>query len=244
MKLETARLVRGSETPEAEGTTGAQRCTLVLADGRRVAAILKRAPIGQVGAEAFSAVLLRAWGLPVPTPYLVPDDAGLAFASADAAYPNLRKRLGLDTLPAGPAKDAALYLACELACSLPSAGKAAAADEAIRNPDRNLGNILWDGATEAWIDHAYSLGQAPVHIGTRNKLCDMAQLVGAQTAMSTSAVAQAFALNRAAPHEAAQQLPPALQGQALADQVAQRISGLAMALLNRFSPPKDLLSGA
>lgn len=244
MTLETARMVRGSETPVGIGATGALRCTLTIRSGARVAAILKRGTVGHVAAEAFSAMLLRSWGLPVPTPYLVPEDDGLAFASADAGYPNLRKRMGLDALPDGPAKDAAIYLACELVCSMPTAGIAAAADEAILNHDRNLGNILWDGAAEAWIDHAYSLGQAPAHIGTRNKLCDMAQLVGGHEAMSKAAVAQALALNRDAPQEAGQHLPQPLRGQALADQVTNRLNGLAMALLSRFSRPKDLLSGA
>jgi len=56
----TAALLPGSETPAGDGSTGALRCTLVLPDASRRAAILKRGALGEVAAEVFSAVLLRA----------------------------------------------------------------------------------------------------------------------------------------------------------------------------------------
>lgn len=240
--IETARLLPGSETPVGDGTTGALRCMIELPDRRRCAAVLKRGPLGDVAAEAFGAALLRAWGLPMPTPYLVHEPAGLSFASAEEAYPSLRKRLGLDVLPPGPARDAAVRVGSLLASGMPSAGLATAADEAIENHDRNLGNILWDGTAEAWIDHAYALGRAPAHIGTGNKLCQMALHAGTDHQLRPAAVAQALALNRDAPHAVADALPAALSGPALAQRVAPRLARLAMLVLARFPQPQDLLS--
>lgn len=239
--LSTAIILPGSESPVADGSTGAVRCTLLLPDATRRAAVVKRGPLGQVAAEAFSALLLRGWGLPVPQPFIVEDASTLAFGSADVGYPNLRKRLALDALPAGPARDTAMSIGCLLASTLPSAGLAAAADEAIENVDRNLGNILWDGRAEFWIDHAYALGQGPGHLGAVNKLCVMAAAAGTHEGMSASAVAQALALDRTQPEAAEGQLPPALR-LAFGARVAARLGSLASMLLARFPQPRDLLS--
>lgn len=242
--IRIAQVVPGTESPAVEGSTGAVRCTLSLDDGQRRAAVLKRGALGEVAAEAFCAVLLRAWQLPVPEPFLVREAQGLAFASADATYPSLRKRLGLDALAPGPQLDAAVRVASLLATSLPTAGLAAAADEAIANRDRNLGNILWDGSAEAWIDHAYSLGvQSPTPLADLNKLCVMATHVGTHEALRKSAVAQALTLDRGAPNFAAGGIPPELSGEPLAAAVAGRLGRLAGLLLDRFPKPADLLSG-
>jgi hypothetical protein len=93
--IRTAQVLPGTEIPAGDGLTGALRCTLILPDGTQRAAILKRAPLGEVAAEAFAALLLRAWGLPVPEPFIVDEPEAPAFASADAGYPNLKQRLGL-----------------------------------------------------------------------------------------------------------------------------------------------------
>lgn len=239
--IETARLIQGSEARTAEGITGALRCTLELPDGSRRAAILKRGPLAEVAAEAYAAVLLRAWGLPVPQPFLVPEaDGSLAFASADMSYPSLRQRMGLDRY-AGPQRQRAEVLACLVASSLRTAPLAAAADEAIDNRDRNLGNILWDGAAEAWIDHAYAfgLGGQP----DANKVCTMAMVAGNAETLKASAVAQALAMDRQAVAEVAQALAGSVDAQGMADEVSRRIAGLAGRILARFPQPADLLSG-
>jgi hypothetical protein len=242
--IRTAQVLPGTEISAGDGITGALRCTLVLDDdGSRRAAVLKRVPLGEVAAEAFSAVLLRAWGLPVPEPFIVAESGELAFACADAGYPSLRQRLSLAQLAPGPARDAALAIGALLATGLPSAGLAAAADEAIDNRDRNLGNILWDGQAEAWIDHAYALGSAPLGMADANKLCAMAVASGTYEALRTSAIGQALGLEHNAAHDAASELPPELSGVQLSAYVAGRLASLANRLLARFPAPQDLLSG-
>lgn len=244
MKLEVATLVLGSETPTGDGITGALRCVLILPDGRRRAAVLKRGSVGQIAAEAFSALLLRRWGLPVPEPFLINEASGIAFASADTAYPNLKQHLGLDALPAGAARNAAMLIACDLACKLPSTPLAAACDEAIDNRDRNLGNILWDGQAEAWIDHAFALGEG-VHLPDDNKLCIMASSLANYDNIVRSSVAQALVLDRTSPSEVDDVLADSPIGrQDLAVFIATRISSLGNRMLARFPSSADLLSGA
>lgn len=238
-----ANLIPGSESDAGDGgSTGALRCTLELPSGEQVAGFIKRGPAGHVAAEAFCAVLLRAWGLPVPDPYLVQEPHGLAFASADAGYPSIKKRLRLLDLPAGPARAAAEQLAIEITASLPTAPLAATADEAIANRDRNLGNILWDGAAEAWIDHAYALGNGQ-HLPDFNLLCVMAQRSSRSEAFQASAVSGALTLNREEPAAAHGALPHSLAHHVDATHISTRLVTLANAMVRRFPQPNDLLSG-
>lgn len=240
--LKTAQLVPGTESAAGDGLTGALRCVIELPDGSRRAAILKRGPLGEVAAEAYSACLLLRWGLPVPQPHIVHEAGGIAFASSDAGYPSLKRRLGLGDLPPGPARFEAEKIAAAIAVSLPSAPLAAAADEAIQNVDRNLGNILWDGASEAWIDHADALGNS--RQPDANKLCAMSVMSQNNAEFQRSAVAHALTINRSAHDDAAAAMPAEFDGQALAAFVAARVNSLASALLTRFPQPQDLLSGA
>jgi hypothetical protein len=189
LKLPVVELVAGTETPAGDGNSGALRCTIRLPDRSLRAAVLKRGPLDEIAAEAFAALLLRAWSLPVPDPFLVVDGSSLSFASADMAYPNLKQSLGLTSLPPGPAREAAGALAALIATSLPTAPLAAACDEAIDNRDRNLGNVLWDGQSEAWIDHALSLGRAHARPDV-NKLCQMVAGRSDQDRFSRAAIAQ------------------------------------------------------
>lgn len=244
MQLQIATLIPGTESPAGDGITGAMRCVIVLPDGSRRAAVIKRGPVGQVAAEAFSALVLAAWGLPVPEPFLINEAAGPAFASADVGYPNLKKRLSLDTLPDGPAKDAALRIAVQLAVQLPTTPLAVVADEAIDNRDRNLGNILWDGQSEAWIDHALALGEHPANYADRNKLCDMAQMVGEHERVKQAAVGQALVINQAALVSTSDAMPANLRDKDYAAYVAARLTNLAARVLDRFPKPADLLANA
>lgn len=244
MQLQTATVIAGSETHSGDGQTGAVRCVIVLIDGTRRAAVLKRGPVGEIAAEAFAALVLSAWGLPVPEPFLVNEAAGPAFASSDVGYPNLKKSLALDSLPDGPAKDAARRIAVQLAVNLPTTPLATVADEAIDNRDRNLGNILWDGRVEAWIDHAISLGEHSTGYPDRNKLCDMAQMVGDGNRVCRAAVGQALAIGSAPLITASDALPVSLKNKDYAAYVAARLSNLAVRLLDRFPKPVDLLTNA
>jgi hypothetical protein len=242
VNLEIASLVKGSETPAGDGVSGAVRCVLVLPNGSKRAAVLKRGPLGEIVAEAFGAMLLRAWGLPVPDPFLVDEGGVIAFASADIGYPNLKQSLGLEAIPEGPAFDAAVRVAIDLACTLPTTPLATACDEAIENRDRNLGNILWDGRDEAWIDHALSLGQGS-HLKDTNKLCAFSIGTPHQERIRRASVAQGLLLDRASPPLVDAALSRSALGPIfLAPFVSARLTALGNLLLARFPQPPDLLS--
>jgi hypothetical protein len=242
MKLEVAELVAGTETPAGDGVSGAMRCTIRLSDRSQRAAVLKRGPADEIAAEAFAALLLRAWSLPVPEPFLVLDGQAVSFASADVAYPNLKQALGLQALPPGSARDAALAVATALAISLPSAPLAAACDEAIDNRDRNLGNVLWDGQSEAWIDHALALGRGRTHLDV-NKLCQMTVGKPDQERFSRATIAQGLILDRATPAEVDTMLASApISPFGYATFVAARLVSLGNRLVSRFPAAADLLS--
>jgi hypothetical protein len=119
-------------------------------------AIVKRIGAQQVTAETLAAILLRRWGLNVPEPAIV-EELPIAFASMDLGYPNLLQRFGWsDSLPE-PVRQVVQLQVAGVAAKLAETPTAIAADEAIDNRDRNPGNILWDGRTAAWIDHAVAI---------------------------------------------------------------------------------------
>lgn len=239
MGIQWAEVIAGTERPLQVGTTGAASCTLRV-NGRPVAGIIKRVSRQEVIAEAFSALLLRGWGLPVPDPYLVNEDGVLAYASGQSRYPNLMQRLGVDALPKNtPEWEAATHVAALVATSIINAPLAAAADEAIDNRDRNLGNILWDGQNDAWIDHAGAF-EAQAH-PDRNKLCSMADAAGATETFQQSALAQSLAMDRSVPAAACELAAGMLDAQHHATFVAKRLETLADRVLCRFPKPKDLL---
>jgi len=242
MSIGWATVVPGTEMPVGQGASGAVRCILAIEGQSHVAAILKRDPLPLVIAEAFCALLLRGWGVPVPDPYLVREANGIAFASADVTYPNLGQKLGVDQLREGsPEHQAALRVAMRLAVQLDTAPLVAAADEAINNRDRNLGNILWDGSKEAWIDHALSLGNAPDHEDL-NKLCLMALYAGAADEMRAAATARSFAMNRQMPSSVREDLLSVVDTNGHVEFIAGRLSQLAMHILARFPEPSGLFS--
>jgi hypothetical protein len=242
MTLKWATVVPGSEVSASAGTTGAIRCVLSIPGESLTRAVLKRGHESHTMAEAFCALLLRGWGLPVPRPFLVQEGPLISFASADDGYPNLNQRLGVDALPKESSQHAqAVKIAAQLACSLPTAALAATADEAIQNRDRNLGNILWNGTDEAWIDHAFALGNG-AHLPDANKLCDMAVFTGQAEALEATAIAHWTALDRAEPLAAARSLESIADCTSSAAFVAARLNQLGMLLLARFPSPRDLLS--
>lgn len=236
MKLETATLVLGSETPVGDGVRNATRCVIALSDGTRRAAVLKRIERPAVLAEAFSALLLRAWGLTVPEPFLVQEAADLWFGSADAAYPSLKQTFGIVGMPEGPVRDKLIEAASVVVAGLPQTPLALMADEAIDNRDRNVGNVIWDGINEAWIDHELALGLA-AHLDDVNKLAVMVTMAGQHEAVKQSSVAAWMSLDRDAPRLAGS----VSNCDNYADLVAKRLHGLGSKILNRFPAPKDLL---
>lgn len=242
MEVRWAELVKGTERPMGIGVSGAKRCTIRVS-GKLMGAILKAGPKAEVAAEAFCAVLLRAWGLNVPDSYLVNVDGQLHFASADAAYPNLSQRIGLDLIPEGtPEYEAVVRLACDLICNLPSAPLAAVADEAIDNRDRNFGNVLWDGATEAWIDHAMALGNAATTMEDANKLCMMATHSGNHDSFSQSAVAAWMLIDRNQPLVAGAAIKAIADLDEPVKDICSRLTLMGNRILARFPSPCDLLN--
>lgn len=241
--LETATLIPGTEIPIGDGYTNAMRCAISPQSGGRIAAVIKRLPRQAVFAEAFSALLLRAWGLSVPTPYLVDEAGRLSFASADGHYPSLKQRMGLHKLPSDhPAYDALICAAGAIAAALPETPLALAADEAIDNRDRNLGNILWDGQDATWIDHELSLGLA-THLPDCNKLAQMVAAHGDGHACQRSAMASWLTgMDRDAPAQACAQC--GAEAAPMANIVAQRLTALGSRIIARFPAPDDLLSRA
>lgn len=243
MTIKTIRLasvVYGSETPAGDGITGAMRCIIKIGNEQRLA-ILKRIPEGEVAAELLATVLLSGWGLSVPDPFLVAEENGLAFASALEGYPNLKQHLSVDNLPEGIVRDLAYKEAIKIASELASAPLAAVCDEAIDNRDRNLGNILWDGENDAWIDHATCFGEWP-HLENRNILCEMANINKISEAFCRKATAQALLLDRNMPQQTLSFFNDiSLPIDAKAQYVTQRLQSLANRILARFPQPDDLL---
>jgi len=240
MNLEIADLIPGTETPAGDGVTGAQRCILVTPAGVRRAAILKRGPIEQIASECFCALLLRAWGLNTPDPYLVRLDSEIGFGSADVGYPNLKQALGLESIPDGPAKRAAEQVAYQLTASFKSTPTALAADEAIGNRDRNLGNILWDGKDEAWIDHAMCL-EAGESMPDINKLALIVQQTNKVNTIAQSAVARALSFDKTAVTSAGSLTDLYLGSNDIASFVARRITNVANLIITRFPSTASLL---
>jgi len=129
-----------------------------------------------------------------------------------------------------------------LAITLPTAPLAAACDEAIENRDRNLGNVLWDGQSEVWIDHALALGRGH-HLPDFNVLCKMVTGKPEQDRFTRAAIAQALLLDRALPSEAEDIMSGTATGaHGHATFVAARLASLGNRLVARFPAATDLLS--
>lgn len=237
-KLRNARLIAGTESPAGDGITGAVRCVIEDDQGNKHTAILKTGSLQEVAAEVMASLLLSGWGLQVPRPYLVLRENELCFASADVGYPNLKKRLNWVGLP--PEAQHAMELwASKLVCTFQSMPLATACDEAIDNRDRNIGNILWDGLEEVWIDHAYSLGVG--NLPNVNKLCNMAIVAGVTDQIQRGAVAASLTLDRTLPNAVGNELrgTPAELPELLAN-VTRKLSAIGEALIARFPQPADL----
>ncbi|WP_060733569.1 hypothetical protein [Burkholderia cenocepacia] len=238
MKLRIGDLVPNTETPVGEGVNSAVRA-IIRVDGKSYAAIVKRIPIEAVLAECFCGLLFRLWELPTPEPILLQSGDDILFASLDVGYPNLKKRMGWpDTLASGQ-RQILETMCARIVCSWDDIAKAMAADEAIANADRNLGNFLWDGANHSYIDHERTLGLWPHE---RNIIAILAQLAGRAEEIQRSGVAAALVLDPTAQTKISG--PDGVDFSAYATFVAGQLQGLARRVLARFPEPKDLLSGA
>lgn len=236
MKLRVGALIPNTETPVGEGVNGANRA-VIRVDGILRAAVVKRIPLPAVFAECFCGILLRMWELPTPEPVLIHDNGAVLFASMDAGYPNLKKRLNWsDSLPDSQ-KEVLVGICARIVCSWPDLPRALAADEAISNADRNLGNFLWDGSEHAYIDHERTLG---LYEQLDNKIAQLAIIAQKQDEIERAGIAAALTLDRSAPTRV---VADDVDFSAFVAHVERRLSGLANLVLSRFPKPADLLSG-
>ena len=239
MKLRTGTLVPGTETPICTGTTHPPPVRAAIrVDGTVHAAIVKRLRHEVVLAECFCALLLRGWGLPTPEPILVFEGGTLIFASIDIGYPNLAQRLGFSSGMPFAEQQILQSAGAAIVCTWDDAPMATAIDEAIANADRNLGNLLWDGADHAYIDHERTLG---LIAQKANLLAELAKIAGKAEQIERGAISSALALDGKLPSKIAALGDGDFAG--FVDYVEKRLNGLPARILNRFPKPLDLLSG-
>jgi hypothetical protein len=182
-------------------------------------------------------MVMRGWGLPVPEPVLIREHGGWLFASLDAGYPNLKRRLGWrDDLPE-EAKKRLMRYAAVIVCGWDDAPRALAIDELIGNDDRNLGNFLWDGVDHAYIDHERTLGLVPHR---KNLMVLLVELADKLDAMSAKAVAAALTLDRSIPGQV--EMPEEMDFSSMIDYLEGRLGELPAKVLERFPKPDDLFA--
>lgn len=236
MKIRTAELVSGSEQPVGEGITAPMRAVLRI-DGQMVNGIVKTMPIEKITAECLCAILLRSWGAPVPEPVIVAGEP-IRFASVDVGYPNLKQKIGFIDQLSEAEKRALVKFGGDLLSQHESTPLVIAADEAIGNRDRNLGNILWDGNQVAYIDHERSLGLE--NDPDCNKLALLVAGASNLNAIQASAVALALTLSIDVMNNIdSSHVDVSVHSAYLSD----RITKLAGKVLSRFPQPQDLLTG-
>ena len=238
MSLPVVAVVSGTETPIGEGKTKPIRCLVRFEDKSIKAAVVKHLSPQGVAAEAFAALLLRGWGLNVPEPAIVTQPV-LAFASLDTGYPNLKQRLGWSESFPPQVKAVLETSGVRLVAGFLDTPRALAADEAIDNRDRNLGNILWDGSNAAWIDHERALGV--VADADVNKLVLMVLAAGDHKGVEAAAVAIALSLGPQVVADADADCA-LLDVSGFAQKVTSRLGPLATKVLQRFPQPNDLFA--
>jgi hypothetical protein len=238
MPIPLVTIVPGTQQPISEGVNRPVRAVLRFPDHSVRAGYVKPMAPACVAAEAFCALLLRGWGLNVPEPAIVADP--FAFVSIDTGYPNLKQRIGWsDALPP-QVRDLLQQQGARLVAGFSETPRALAADEAIDNRDRNLGNILWDGGSVAWIDHERSLGVVPQ--ADANKLALMTIMAGDAGEVQRSAIAIALTLGTQAVAAASQDCEALPEAATFAAAITARLPGLAQRVLARFPQPADLLA--
>ncbi len=240
MPIPVVTIVPGTEQPAGEGINRPLRAVLRYPDQSVRAGFVKQMAPASVAAEAFCALLLRGWGLNVPEPAIIADP--FSFASVDAGYPNLKQRMGWSDNLSPQVKELLAQRGARLVASFADTPRALAADEAIDNRDRNLGNVLWDGANVAWIDHERALGL--VHQDDANKLAVMTIMAGDPQGVQRSAIAISLTLGAQAVADAGEECRAMPEAAAFATAITNRLPGLAQRVLARFPQPADLLSQA
>ncbi|WP_156957950.1 hypothetical protein [Paracidovorax oryzae] len=241
-RISHATLCEGTETPVGHGNNRPVRCVIKMEDGSIQAAVLKRLSQPSLSIEIFCSLVLRNWGLHVPQPILVRDKTGtLAFASADNGFPDFKQNLGFDDELPPDVRHELRVRAGELISGFSQTPLAIAADEAIKNRDRHLENILWDGTEVAWIDHEGALGNSVEP--DQNRLVRLVCLQGGYESVRDKAMKAAALIATAPPASFPEGLPPAgSNGIEFATTLAEGLELLSQKVLHRFPQPEDLLS--
>lgn len=238
------RLIPDSETPIHDGKTKPPpvRAKVRLDNGRAVQAIIKRLPPRETAIECFCSTLLQNWGIPTPPIALVEDGDGIVFASLDTHYPSLKKRFGISEDMSKPEQAERTIAAGHIVKTWEETPLVIAADEAIANTDRNLGNILWDGEDRSYIDHAASLDPTASGI---NKLAGLMYTIGQSERIEKSAVTACFTLAKESITQSVEEMPETWleYKNEFAHFVSNRLPQLANKVIACFpKPQKDLLS--
>lgn len=240
MQIERVTLIPGTEQSLGEGNSKPFRAQVRLSTGGIATVICKRLEQHKIAAECFAALILREWGIATPVPCLVLTGDEVLYGSQDVTYPNLKQRLGWsDDLPS-IYKEKLVVAAAALLASWPQTGAVIAADEAIHNVDRHIGQVLWDGGDPVWVDHDQSLGVAD--LPDANKLAALLGLCGLHSQVQASAVSHALTFSNNEILDAAESAAEASAYQ-FSQFVANRLPLLASRVVARFPQPNDLFAG-
>ena len=238
MAIPEVTVISGTESPVGDGVTKPNRCLVRMPDGSVRKAIVKELSTKALAAEIFCAHLLRGWGLSTPEVATVKGSKS-ALASLDIGYPSLKQQLNFQQSLPGTIKKLLEKKGAVLVASFPETPRAIAVDEAIANRDRNFGNILWDGANVAWIDHDRALDLT--NDLDLNRLANFVLISGADHGkIAASAAACAMQLYASSVADAAKQCS-SLGVSEFGLQVSGRLGRLAQKVLERFPVPDDLL---
>ena len=165
--IRLGRLGKGAK-PIDIGVSGARRGPVRIGALEHVTAIVKPGTFGQIAAELFAATLAREHGMRIAEPILVfdPEAKELLAGSIDLDLPNIC--IAYPDLD--PTVTADFEVLMQKIKAWPEHAMLCAFDEWIKNFDRNIKNLLWDGAGCTPIDHAMSLNQHNPHMKDANKL--------------------------------------------------------------------------
>ncbi len=152
--------------PVQEGVCETWKGTIYTSTGDPTISFVKILPNRQLISEIVCALIGRAIGLKIPRPFLVKIDknvlpnsqiwvAGMAscfgYGSEDAGLPNFKRAIVGQSLKNQSRLKSILQ-------SWPDYRRVALFDELVANPDRHIGNLLFDGKDKFWlIDHSHAL---------------------------------------------------------------------------------------
>lgn len=171
MSIRLATLLPG-HFPLGVGINQSRRGFVQCVDGAQLQAVIKAVPPLELAAELFCSLLGRCLQLPIPEPLIVrdPESGSLMFGGIQSLYPNLLQAFNLPP----NATNSELIPIVERLQKWPQVGEVVWFDEWIKNVDRNLTNLLWDGGeTFILIDHGLSLGIADSRYHDSNKLVEL-----------------------------------------------------------------------